>query len=145
MLLTQSPSRKKCAATCRPAPRILHGMRQGEAFPLTESRTQERTVAYSSAAGCILAYGVEHDVELVVVGTHGKRSVRRFFLGSVAEEVVRKAPCPVVTVGRGAVPLEDMEGGACSSPWTFPSTRRACWPMSAILPQCTTWTWRFFT
>lgn len=36
--------------------------------------------------------------DLIVMGTHGRRGVRRFLLGSVAESVVRTAPCPVLTV-----------------------------------------------
>jgi len=43
-------------------------------------------------------------VDLVVMGTHGRRGVRRALLGSVAESVVRTAPCPVLTV-RGTGPL----------------------------------------
>lgn len=39
---------------------------------------------------------------LVVVGTHGRSGVQRLVLGSVAERVVRNAPCPVLTVGEGA-------------------------------------------
>lgn len=42
-----------------------------------------------------------HDVRLVVVGTHGRTGLRRFLMGSVAEEVVRGAHCPVLTVGPG--------------------------------------------
>jgi nucleotide-binding universal stress UspA family protein len=36
--------------------------------------------------------------DLVVLGTHGVSGVRRWFTGSVAEEVVRRAPCPVLVV-----------------------------------------------
>ncbi len=36
--------------------------------------------------------------DLIVVGTHGRRGLPKFFLGSVAERVVAMAPCPVVTV-----------------------------------------------
>jgi nucleotide-binding universal stress UspA family protein len=36
--------------------------------------------------------------DLMVVGTHGRRGLPKFFLGSVAERVVAMAPCPVVTV-----------------------------------------------
>lgn len=36
--------------------------------------------------------------DLIVMGTHGRRGLRRFLLGSVAEAVVRSAPCPVLTV-----------------------------------------------
>jgi nucleotide-binding universal stress UspA family protein len=38
-------------------------------------------------------------IDLVVQGTHGRSRVRKLFLGSVAEEVVFRAPCPVLTVG----------------------------------------------
>ncbi|MBM4361370.1 MAG: universal stress protein [Deltaproteobacteria bacterium] len=41
------------------------------------------------------------DAELVVVGTHGRRGLRRFFLGSVASKVVRDAPCGVLVVRPG--------------------------------------------
>lgn len=46
----------------------------------------------------ILAYSEDHDVDLIVMGTHGRRGVDRYLLGSVAEKVVRTAPCPVMTV-----------------------------------------------
>lgn len=36
--------------------------------------------------------------DLIVMGTHGRRGIRRVLLGSVAESVVRSAPCPVLTV-----------------------------------------------
>ena len=37
-------------------------------------------------------------VDLVVVGTHGRRGISRLFLGSVASRVIASAPCPVLTV-----------------------------------------------
>ena len=49
-------------------------------------------------AESILDYANEHDVDLVVMGTHGRRGVERLLTGSVSEEVVRRAPCPVFTV-----------------------------------------------
>ena len=36
--------------------------------------------------------------DLIVIGTHGRTGISRFFIGSVAERVVRLAPCPVLTV-----------------------------------------------
>jgi len=41
----------------------------------------------------------EHQIDLLVLATHGRRGLRRFLLGSVAEEVWRSAECPVLTVG----------------------------------------------
>jgi nucleotide-binding universal stress UspA family protein len=38
------------------------------------------------------------EYDLVVMGTHGRTGLRHLFLGSVAEKVVRHAPCPVLTV-----------------------------------------------
>jgi nucleotide-binding universal stress UspA family protein len=40
----------------------------------------------------------KHRADLVVVGTHGRTGVARFFVGSVAARVVATAPCPVLTV-----------------------------------------------
>lgn len=51
-----------------------------------------------SAAGAILEYAAGQAIDLITMGTHGRRGLRRLLLGSVAEEVVRLAPCPVLTV-----------------------------------------------
>lgn len=49
----------------------------------------------------IVSYVEDHDVDLVVMGTHGRRGLQRMLIGSVAEEVLRTAPCPVLTVRAG--------------------------------------------
>ena len=41
----------------------------------------------------------EHGIDLVVVGTHGRRGLQRFLMGSTAEFIFRNATCPVLTVG----------------------------------------------
>ncbi len=46
----------------------------------------------------IIRYAREKDIGLIVIGTHGRTGVSRALLGSVAESVVRLAPCPVLTV-----------------------------------------------
>lgn len=51
-----------------------------------------------AAAPAIVAYAEEHPVDLIVMGTHGRRGISRMLLGSTAEEVVRTAPCPVLTI-----------------------------------------------
>ena len=49
-------------------------------------------------ADVILDYSAEHQIDLIVMGTHGRRGINRVFLGSVAEEVVRRSLVPVMTV-----------------------------------------------
>lgn len=49
-------------------------------------------------ARVILNELVEHPVDLVVMSTHGRSGFRRFLMGSVAENVVRLSPVPVLTV-----------------------------------------------
>tara|TARA_R110002111_G_scaffold262504_1_gene338930 strand:+ start:103480 stop:103950 length:471 start_codon:yes stop_codon:yes gene_type:complete len=46
----------------------------------------------------ILKFGKRESVDLIVVGTHGRSFTAHLLLGSVAEKVVRKASCPVLTV-----------------------------------------------
>jgi K+-sensing histidine kinase KdpD len=46
----------------------------------------------------ITQYAAEKAVDLVVMGTHGRGPVAHMLMGSVAERVVRTAPCPVLTV-----------------------------------------------
>jgi nucleotide-binding universal stress UspA family protein len=43
-------------------------------------------------------YALSHEVDLIVMATHGRRGIRRFLMGSVAEELVRTAECPVFTI-----------------------------------------------
>lgn len=47
----------------------------------------------------LLSVVEENKIDLIVLGTRGRSGVGKFFLGSVAEEVFRRAPCPVMTVG----------------------------------------------
>ena len=65
------------------------------------SITQEQ-VESAEPAEQIIAYAEDKAVDLVVMGTHGRRGVDRMLFGSVAEEVVRKAPCPTLTVRNDA-------------------------------------------
>lgn len=84
--------------------RRLREMAAGEMKGLLEEREtgrleiRERQRRGVAAAPAIVEYATEEDVDLVVMGAHGRRGFRRFLLGSVAEEVVRLAPCPVLTL-----------------------------------------------
>jgi len=51
-----------------------------------------------SPAEAIAEYARRERVDLIIVGTHGRRGVKHLMMGSVAERVVRTAPCPVLTV-----------------------------------------------
>ncbi len=46
----------------------------------------------------IVRYAKAHNIDLIVMGTHGRGPIAHMLLGSVAEKVVRKSPCPVLTV-----------------------------------------------
>ena len=46
----------------------------------------------------IRAYASKHAIDLVVVATHGRTGLAHVLLGSVAERIVREAPCPVLTI-----------------------------------------------
>lgn len=48
----------------------------------------------------VVRYATENAIDLIVMGTHGSGGFERFVLGSVTEKVLRKAPCPVLTVPR---------------------------------------------
>jgi nucleotide-binding universal stress UspA family protein len=57
-----------------------------------------------SAAPAILDYASEHSIDLIVTGTHGRRGLGHFLLGSVAEEIVRVSECPVFTIREAETP-----------------------------------------
>lgn len=69
---------------------------------ITETYTDVRIVNAqrhsASIPAAILRYAEQEDLDLIVMGTHGRRGIDRLFSGSVAEEVVRRATCPVFTV-----------------------------------------------
>ena len=46
----------------------------------------------------IIQFAKQQTIDLIVIGTHGRGAVSHMLMGSVAERVVRKAPCPVLTV-----------------------------------------------
>ena len=66
----------------------------GEPIPVTGDLLQGDPVAE------IVRTAREDDADLIVMGTHGRSALEHALLGSVAEKVVRKAPCPVLTVSK---------------------------------------------
>jgi nucleotide-binding universal stress UspA family protein len=55
-------------------------------------------VQHTTPAAAIAEYAATNHVDLIVVGTHGRGALGHLFMGSVAERVVRTAPCPVLAV-----------------------------------------------
>lgn len=54
------------------------------------------TVAFGPVYARVVEYINEHDIDLVVMGSHGANGAREFFVGSNAEKIVRNAPAPVL-------------------------------------------------
>lgn len=46
----------------------------------------------------IIKFADKENIDLIVIGTYGRSGLERFIFGSTAERVVRRAPCPVMTV-----------------------------------------------
>jgi nucleotide-binding universal stress UspA family protein len=78
-------------------------MRQQFATPSRMGVRVDQTLTTGMPAKEILAYATQAPADLIVMGTHGKSGVEHFLLGSVAEKVLRRAPCPVLTVPPGSV------------------------------------------
>jgi len=72
-----------------------------------------------SASQVIVEYISENDIDLVVLGTHGRRAPAHLLLGSVAEEVVRTANCPVLTIRERTNPKSVIESERILVPVDF--------------------------
>lgn len=58
-------------------------------------------------ADVLVNYADEHQIDLIVMGTHGRTGLSRLLMGSVAEAVVRRAKCPVLTLKHYAEELQE--------------------------------------
>ena len=58
----------------------------------------ERLLRIGTPAERIVEYARSHHCDLIVMGTHGRTGLKHVLLGSVAEKVIRSAPCPVMVV-----------------------------------------------
>ncbi len=105
-----------------PTPHLLdllyeHGLEQPESVKRLEQKARRRVkdlVASTNTGGAdvtvrvhfsegdaapgVLAWVAKLKPDLMVMGTHGRRGAKRFFMGSVTEAVLRRATCPVLTV-----------------------------------------------
>jgi nucleotide-binding universal stress UspA family protein len=64
---------------------------------------------FDSVSRMLLDFVVGHDIDLIVLGMHGCGGIRKLVVGSVAEEIVNSAPCPVLTVGPHVPPKSTSE------------------------------------
>jgi len=65
--------------------------------PSDDSVRCEHRLLTGMPADEIVRFAEEENVDLIVMGTHGRTGLRRLLLGSTAEAVLRRAPCPVLT------------------------------------------------
>src|SRR5690349_18496218 len=72
-----------------------------EPYTTTDMAVRLHT-AEGSPAHEIVKYASDVEADLIVMGTHGRSGFDRLTLGSVTEKVLRKAPCPVLTLPPGA-------------------------------------------
>lgn len=66
--------------------------------PTDPSIPMERLLSEGDPATAVVETAKEQKADLIVLGTHGWTGLTRLLMGSVAEGVVRRAPCPVLTV-----------------------------------------------
>jgi nucleotide-binding universal stress UspA family protein len=59
---------------------------------------QERFVVTGEPAETIISWAVAKQVQLMLLGTHGRRGIEHFLMGSVAERVLRQAPCAMLVI-----------------------------------------------
>jgi universal stress protein A len=85
---------------------VSHGAALGSEMAAEAQRRLHEAVPDAASADVVFGYAarsiVEHasrlGVDLIVMGSHGRTGIAHVLLGSVAEAVVRTAPCPVLTV-----------------------------------------------
>jgi predicted CxxxxCH...CXXCH cytochrome family protein len=105
-------------------------LRHNEA--LEENLDYRVSMLEGSVSECLLSWAVEKDIDLIVVGTHGRGGLGKIILGSVAEKVFRHSPIPVLTVGPHVRRTVDLSGRShilapCDlSPKSHPAVRYAC-------------------
>lgn len=85
-------ARSKLAARVPPTDRARYGA-------TTEVMT-------GMSAATIVEFAADQHIDLIVMGTHGRTGLEHLLMGSVAEHVVRTAPCPVLTVRQAPVARE---------------------------------------
>jgi nucleotide-binding universal stress UspA family protein len=89
--------------------RLHEAQQRLAAFVTDHDRTHLRATTdaiVGSGAGTIVDYAASNRFDLIVMGTHGRAGLAHLVMGSVAERVIRTAPCPVLTVRESPVRSE---------------------------------------
>lgn len=71
-----------------------------ETFPVEAYQQIKFSVITGNPSSEIIDYAASQNIDLIVISSHGRTGLSRFLLGSVAERVVRFAPCPVLVLRR---------------------------------------------
>jgi nucleotide-binding universal stress UspA family protein len=73
--------------------------RMGNLVKEYENRSQgvSGKVVYGDAGEEIVKFAADEDADMIIIGTHGAKGLERILMGSTAEYVVKKAPCPILT------------------------------------------------
>ena len=58
----------------------------------------ESSTLFGDAAEKIISYAEKENFDLIIIGTHGHKSLEKMLFGSVAEKVIKLSPCPVLTI-----------------------------------------------
>ena len=84
--------------------REIHGASQKELNKLVRDDDRRElhacavvTTAHDAAHG-VSTYAKDEKIDIIILGTHGRTALAHMLMGSVAEKVIRMAPCPVLTV-----------------------------------------------
>ena len=81
--------------------------RLNETVPTVPDVECEHHLLFGHPADAIVEFARKHEIDLIVLGTHGRTGVARLLMGSVAESVVRRAECPVLTLKQPAPPADE--------------------------------------
>ncbi|MBL7165210.1 MAG: universal stress protein [Dehalococcoidales bacterium] len=78
---------------------LATGYLEEKAQPLRERGVLvECAVLFGSVIDQLVDYTINHEVDLIIIATHGRSGVSRLFLGSVADRILRASPVPVLMV-----------------------------------------------
>ena len=75
--------------------------------PTIKGIESSHVVEFGSPSDQIVIYAKENDIDMIVLGTHGRTGLLRVLMGSVAESVVRHAECPVLAIKPNSVVTQE--------------------------------------